>query len=176
MNKLLALSALGPDGPALVQDFAAAILDSGCNIVESRITRLGSELAIQMLVAGNWRTIARLEELLSETAQSLGITVQARPAVVSETRDAMLPYAIDLVSMDQPGIVYRVVKFLTQRGVRVTDLTTSAYTAQQTGASMVSLRMSIAIPSDNHIATLREDFLMLCDELNLDAVLEPIKG
>lgn len=176
MNKFLALSALGPDGPALVQDFSSAVLESGCNIVESRVTRLGSELGIQLLVAGNWRTIARLEQSLDATAAELGIAVQARAAVQPETRDDMLPYAIDLVSMDQPGIVYRVVKFLTQRGVHITDLSTSSYTAQQTGASMVSLRMSVAIPSTIHIATLREDFLMLCDELNLDAVLEPIKG
>jgi len=27
-----------------------------------------------------------------------------------------------------------------------------------------------------HIAMLREEFLDFCDELNLDAVLEPIKG
>ena len=48
--------------------------------------------------------------------------------------------------------------------------------AQQTGAPMVSLHMSLAIPASTHIATLREDFMILCDELNLDAVLEPIKG
>jgi glycine cleavage system transcriptional repressor len=176
MNKLLALSALGPDGPTLVQDFAAAILDSGCNILESRVTRLGSEIGIQMLVAGNWRTVARLEQSLPALAGELKVEIHSHAAVQPDARDDMLPYAIDLVSMDQPGIVYRVVKFLSQRGVRITDLSTSSYTAQQTGASMVSLRMSIAIPSTNHIATLREDFLMLCDELNLDAVLEPIKG
>jgi glycine cleavage system transcriptional repressor len=36
--------------------------------------------------------------------------------------------------------------------------------------------MTLDVPADTHIATLREDFLEFCDHLNLDAVIEPIKG
>ena len=177
MNKLLAVSALGPDGPAVVQDLASAVLESGCNILESRISRLGSEIAIQLLVAGNWRTIARLEELLGPTGTALGLDITRNAATEAiEANEGALPYAVDLLSLDQPGIVFRLVRFLTQRKVRITELSTMTYVAQQTGAPMVSLHMSLAIPASTHIATLREDFMILCDELNLDAVLEPIKG
>ena len=61
-------------------------------------------------------------------------------------------------------------------GVRVTEASSATYVAQQTGATMLSLHISVAVPASLHIATLREDFMILCDELNLDAVLEPIKG
>lgn len=175
MNKLLAVSALGPDGPTVVQDLANVVLDSGCNILESRISRLGSEIAIQLLVAGNWRTIQRLEEALLPAATELGLDISRRAATEATPSEGALPYAVDLTSLDQPGIVFRLVRFLTQRRVRVTELSTTTYTAQQTGAPMVSLHMSLAIPASTHIATLREDFLVLCDEMNLDAVLEPIK-
>lgn len=176
MNKFLALSALGPDGPGIVQDFAGAIMESGCNIVESRVTRLGSELGIQMLVAGNWRTIARLEQAIPDLGDSLSLQITHRAAEDPVPQHEMLPYAIDLVSMDQPGILFRLVRFLAQRRVLVTDLSTTSYTAQLTAAPMVSLHMSVSIPAEIHIATLREDFMILCDELNVDAVLEPIKG
>lgn len=176
MNKLLAVSALGPDGPTVVQDLASTVLESGCNIIESRVARLGSEIAIQLLVAGNWRTIARLEELLEPAAAELGIDITKHAATEHTETEGALPYAVDLLSLDQPGIVFRLVRFLTQRKVRITELATMTYVAQQTGAPMVSLHMSLAIPASTHIATLREDFMILCDELNLDAVLEPIKG
>lgn len=176
MNKLLALSALGSDGPSVVQDLAGAILDSGCDIVESRISRLGSEIGIQMLVAGNWRTLSRLEQSLQPLGESLGMQVVSSEATAADVQRDMLPYAIDAISTDQPGILARLVRFLTQRKVRIAELSASTYVAQQTGASMVSLHISVAIPASIHIATLREDFMILCDELNLDAVLEPIKG
>ena len=122
MNKLLAVSALGPDGPAVVQDLASTVLESGCNILESRISRLGSEIAIQLLVAGNWRTIARLEELLGSAGPQLGLDITQHAATEpSEDTEGALPYAVDLLSLDQPGIVFRLVRFLTQRKVRITD-------------------------------------------------------
>jgi len=40
---------------------------------------------------------------------------------------------------------------------------------------MFSVNMSIGIPSDVHIAGLRDEFMEFCDSLNLDAVMEPIK-
>lgn len=175
MNKLLALSALGPDGPAVVEGFADSVVESGCNILECRVTRLGTELGIQLLVAGNWRTVARLEQSIPATAEALGLEVSVRAANEAPTRQDMLPYAIDVTSMDQPGIVHRLVRFFTQRDIAVGELASSTYVAQQTGAPMISLHMSIAVPAGIHIATLREDFMILCDEMNLDAVLEPIK-
>ena len=130
-----------------------------------------------LVVAGNWRTIARLEELLGPTGTELGLDITRHAATEAvEATEGALPYAVDLLSLDQPGIVFRLVRFLTQRKVRITELSTMTYVAQQTGAPMVSLHMSLAIPASTHIATLREDFMILCDELNLDAVLEPIKG
>lgn len=175
MNKLLALSALGPDGQTVVEDCAAAVVESGCNILECRVTRLGDRIGIQMLVAGNWRTIQRLEQSVPALGERIGFEVAASAATEASARQDMLPYAIDLTSMDQPGIVHRLVRFFTQRDIAVGELASSTYVAQQTGAPMISLHMSIAIPAGIHIATLREDFMLLCDEMNLDAVLEPVK-
>jgi glycine cleavage system transcriptional repressor len=36
--------------------------------------------------------------------------------------------------------------------------------------------MIVNVPSRIHVAQLREEFLELCDSLNLDAILEPVKS
>ena len=41
---------------------------------------------------------------------------------------------------------------------------------------MFAVHMCLDVPADTHIATLREEFLEFCDQLNLDAVIEPLKG
>jgi len=38
------------------------------------------------------------------------------------------------------------------------------------------VHMTLDVPADTHIAGLREEFLDFCDRLNLDAVIEPVKG
>lgn len=172
----MALSALGPDTPTVVQDLTDAVLESGCNILESRVTRLGTEVGIQILVNGNWRTLSRLQETVPNRGRKLGLDLVIHEAAEAPVTQDRVPYVIDLLAVDQPGIVFRIVRFLTQREVAVTDLSSTNYVAQLTGTRMVSLHMTVAIPSRLHIATLREEFMMLCDEMNLDAVLEPMKG
>jgi glycine cleavage system transcriptional repressor len=54
-------------------------------------------------------------------------------------------------------------------------MVTSTYAAAHTGTPMFSVNMSVGIPSETHIASLRDDFMEFCDNLNLDAVLEPLK-
>jgi glycine cleavage system transcriptional repressor len=36
--------------------------------------------------------------------------------------------------------------------------------------------MIVNVPTRIHIAALREEFLDLCDNMNLDAILEPLKA
>ena len=51
-----------------------------------------------------------------------------------------------------------------------------SYNAAHTGAPMFSVYMVVHVPTRVHIAALREEFLDLCDHLNLDAILEPLKA
>ena len=56
------------------------------------------------------------------------------------------------------------------------DMVTSSYAAPHTGTPMFSMRLKVEIPADISISRLREEFFEFCDELNLDAVIEPFKG
>ena len=40
---------------------------------------------------------------------------------------------------------------------------------------MFAVHIAVDIPADMQIAALREEFMDFCDQLNLDAVIEPIK-
>jgi glycine cleavage system transcriptional repressor len=41
---------------------------------------------------------------------------------------------------------------------------------------MFALSMTVNIPVRVHIATLRENFMIFCDDRNLDAIIEPYKA
>ena len=62
MQQLTVITAVGSDRPGVVHDLTRAVLECGGNIVESRMSALGSEFAMLLLVSGNWHTLARLEE------------------------------------------------------------------------------------------------------------------
>jgi len=87
----------------------------------------------------------------------------------------MLPYSVDVVCLDQTGIVSNLSGFFSSRGIDISELSTRSYAAAHTGAPMFSVQMIVNVPSRIHLSALREEFMDFCDNLNLDAILEPVK-
>ena len=103
------------------------------------------------------------------------VAIQCRRTEPRPVRSDMLPYSVDIVCLDQPGIVSSVSGFFSARGVDIAELDTHSYAAAHTGAPMFSLRLVVSVPSRIHLGVLREEFMDFCDHLNLDAILEPVK-
>ena len=172
----LVVCALGTDRPGIINQISEVVLSSQCNIEDSRMTVLGSEFSLLMLVAGPWNAIAKLESQCGQIQQRLDLSIVTRRTEPREPSGKLLPYAVEVVAMDHPGIVNQMAGFFSDRGINIEDLITTSYAAAHTGTPMFSVNMSVGIPSDLHIAPLRQEFLEFCDDLNLDAVIEPIRS
>jgi glycine cleavage system transcriptional repressor len=175
MENLLAVTAIGPNRVGLVQDLSNAITGAGGNIRESRMSTLGSEFAIIMLVEGNWHAINKIEEALSGLGKTGELTITIRNTNHQEPREAAAPYHIDIVAIDQEGIVYNIARFFASRKLEIADLATRRYNAPHTGATMFAINMSVSVPASMHIATMRDEFQEFCDQNNLDAIIEPLQ-
>lgn len=173
MNSQLVISAIGKDQPGLVDKLSAWILNSDCNIADSRMVVLGGEFAVLLQVSGNWNNIAKLEDHLPGMQDKLGMQITAKRTAPTPRQGSFLPYAVDVIALDHPGIVHNLARFFSQRQINIQDLATSTYAAAHTGTPMFSVHMLLDVPADTHIATLREEFQTFCDQLNLDAGIEP---
>ena len=176
MPQLIVLSAIGTDRTGVVQDISKVILGCGGNIEESRMTTLGSEFAVLMLVSGNWHTLNRLERGLEKLTVNDNLTFAIRKTGERPASDDRMPYAVDVISLDQQGIVFGLADFFASRDIEIADVATRRYSAAHTGAPMFAVQMAVNVPSSVHISALREDFLEMSDRLNLDAILEPVKN
>jgi glycine cleavage system transcriptional repressor len=59
MKQLFALSAIGRDRPGIVADLAELIYECDCNLEDSRMTILGSEFAVLLLLSGQGADVER---------------------------------------------------------------------------------------------------------------------
>jgi len=176
MDNLLVITAVGKDRPGIVDKLSMTILDCGCNINDSRMTVLGGEFALILLISGRWNELAKLETQLIHQGESLGLSVTSKRTEPEGQKGNLLSYSVDVVSIDHPGIVYKIANFFSTRNINIRELNTNKYAAAHTGTPMFTMSMIVNVPSDTRIATLREDFLDFCDSLNMDAVIEPSKG
>lgn len=174
-NHLL-VSAIAPNSVPLLTVLGKRVLDAGCNLLEARVALLGQEVSVQLLASGAWDAIAKCENALTKIQRDDQMTLTMRRTSSRELTGSSLPYTVEVIAADRPGILYQLAEFFSRRGITVEALSSSRYRAAQTGAEMFSAQISIGIPASAHISSLREDFLEFCDTLNLDAILEPLKG
>jgi glycine cleavage system regulatory protein len=156
---LFAISVAGAAGYIVVNtEFAMArSSDEGAEALAVARAGLHRFVAEQLGVVGN------------------GVTMQLKRTEPRRFGKELLPYAVDVVGLDQPGVVHSLSGFFAARKVEIAEVSTRSYAATHTGAPMFSVQMSINIPASVHISVLREEFMDFCDQLNVDAIMEPVK-
>jgi len=174
MNEFLVITAIGADRPGIVDDFSRILLDKNLNIEDSRMSVLGGEFAIILLVSGDPEAIIKVQDQLQSLEQTLQLNLLIKSTAGRVSTENTIPYEIRVLGMDHPGIVNRLARFLSQNSINIEDLETESYPAAHTGTPMFSVEMTVDIPNQLASSKLKNDFMELCDELNLDAHFAPM--
>ena len=174
MTTKLVISALGADRSGIVDELSNIIYDYGLNIEDSRMTVLGGEFAILLLISGELTALDTLQASISDIEQELQMSLLVRPTTDSIATGHTIPYSVEVAALDHPGIVSNIAGFFSSRNINIVNLQTESYSAPHTGSPMFALHMTVGISAEINIAQLREAFMDTCDELNLDAELTTI--
>jgi len=169
MPEQLVITALGADRPGIVSELSNVLQYHGMNIEDSRMSALGGEFAILLLVSGADASIDAFIGNIADLEETLQMKLLIKQTQPQQQQADVVPYDVEVVSIDHPGIVHRLASFFSDRKINIVDLETERYAAAHTGSPMFALNMTIGIPSQQSISKLRDEFLELCDELNLDA-------
>ena len=176
MQNYLVVSVLAADRPGIANDLTTIATEHNCNIVDSRMVVLGGEFAVVMMLSGSWNSIAKFEDALSSLEKKLGLLTLVKRTELPQNTTSLMPYGIQVVALDNPGIIKDISTFFSSQSINIENLQTDSYKAPHTAAPMLILNMTVNIPVGMHIADLREQFTIFCDDLNLDASMEPLKG
>jgi glycine cleavage system transcriptional repressor len=171
----LALTVLGTHQTNFIAEILPAVRECKCNIIEIRSSRLAQSAAAYLLIQGNWNQIAKLESTLDTLQKRLEIKIHTlRPDQKDKSKD-YVPYSLETISLDREHVIESITSFLFDREVDIEEITGSSYQAPYIHTAVFSTKFIILIPPQLHLLSLREEFLDFCDQLNIDAILEPIK-
>ena len=176
MSSYLIISALGNDRPGLISELTDAISQGNCNIEDSRMSVLAGAFALIMQVSGNWNNLAKLESTLEALGQRAELTITTKRTEGRSLTANEIPYLVEVITMDHPGVVHQVTEFFSGRGINIHDMVSNCHPAPHTGTPMFTLSMTIEVPGKTHITGLREQFMEFADSMNLDAIIEPLKN
>jgi glycine cleavage system transcriptional repressor len=170
MKQLFALSAIGRDRPGIVADLAELIYECDCNLEDSRMTILGSEFAVLLLLSGQG---AEVERRLSAGCKRLEwekrLTVFFRPLEggMPGPRDERELECV-VTGVDKAGIVARIARTLADHGANVADLRTELRPEPESGTPIYTMRLVMRLPADADQAALRAQLERDAAELVVD--------
>src|SRR3972149_11126270 len=124
MSNHLGIFSADHDQPIIVVVLSQVILENNCNIKDSRMAVLGGEFALILLIEGNWNTVAKLEGQLNSLQEQLALSILCKPTQLPPPAADLLPYGIDVVALDHPGIVHSLAAFFSGRKINIQDLVT----------------------------------------------------
>ena len=156
-------------------EILAAISDVHCNILELRSTQLADTTATYLLVTGNWNHIAKLENILDTLQSQLEAHIHTSRPASSHKNYEGIPYSLETISLDHHNIIEDITTFLYKRNIQVEEISASSYQAAYVQTPIFSTKMIVILPAEVQLLALREEFLDFCDNLNIDAIIEPIK-
>lgn len=171
----LLIQAVAParESPLLV--LSRRIADAGCNLAESRVATVGADVSVLLLARGAWDAIAKLETALGRVGRAENLHLLSYRTQADEQPSRLLPYMVEVVAADKPGVLVELIDFFNRRKISIEQMSSMRYQAMQTGAEMFQAQITVGIPADTRIAELRDEFMELCDGLNLDAIMDPVK-
>ena len=173
----LVISVLGTNSTDFIGEILPIVRDCNCNILEIRSSQLSQSNAAYLLIQGNWNQIAKVESTLEYVQKRIDIKIQTlRPDHKDKERTKdCIPYSLETLSLDKNSVVESITAFLYDREIMIEEIVGSSYQAPYIQSAVFSTKFIVLVPPQLPLLSLREEFLDFCDQLNIDAILEPIK-
>lgn len=167
----LVVTAVGPDRPGLVRELAGHIRKLGGNIEDTRMSKLGGEFAVLVLVTGDPAALDELKASSSQLESGLGVTCFFRDTTALRSGDASL-FLFRASGLDHPGIVESVTDVLAARSINVTSFTSWIENAPLTGTPVFVIEAEVDVPPEADHQDLLSGLADACARENLEFSLE----
>ncbi len=171
----IVISALCQSTSKPLEVFTDISMKYECNIVNSHMLQLGNEIIFYGLIAGNWDGIAKLETALQSLQAENQFTIISKRTEPAKFEKNTIPFSAQIFSRDRPGIAGEVVRFFKGLNLLIVSWRSFTYTVANNETPLCMIFCQVNVPDDNNMSDLREQFLIFCDDMNFDGVIEPEK-
>lgn len=168
----LVVTAVGPDRPGLVRELAGHIRKLGGNIEDTRMSKLGGEFAVLVLVTGEAGSLGELKTSAPQLESALGISCFFHDtSTVTPASDTSL-YSFHASGVDHPGIVESVTAVLAARSINVTSFSSWIENAPLSGTPTFVIDAEVEISKSANYQELVDSLGEACARENLEFSLE----
>ena len=172
------LTLFGQDRPGIVAQVTRVLFETGCNIADSSMTRLGGEFTIMLVVRlPDSYSVDTLYNKLAPVAKEMALDHHIKEldpdvALNSNPTRPERECIISVLGADQPGIVYRVAEAIQMTGGNVSDL----YTQVIGSSAQPIYTMTIETEYSSNIEAIQERLDQLAVEMQVEISLRMVQS
>ncbi len=168
MTKLV-ITIVGDDRPGIVESLAAVVADHGGNWLSSSLSDLAGQFAGIIEVAVD---DARCDDLAAAIGALPGLHVHSVKGRGASEAGGLSMATLDVVGVDQPGIVRRLTLLLKTHGVNLVQFASWTESAPNSGDELFRAVAEFALTEAVDLDSLSAGLEDLADEMALDVELE----
>ena len=177
MRKNVVLALTGSDQVGIVASVTEVLVKYAGNVETSRMTRLGGEFAMLMLVSVEEKQLGNLElGVKSLQEQGFQVTTKQTDLNIEQKYAGWLPFQIEVHGADHEGIVHEVAHYLTQRGINIETMDTGIVPAPMSGTLFFSMSAVVLIQPNLSKKDWQADLDEVADQLNVEIKVSAYKG
>jgi glycine cleavage system transcriptional repressor len=169
VDRLVVLTATGPDRPGLVEEISQLVLDCGGGIGESRMASLHGRFMVMLAIAGDAGAIDRLQKGLPGLSAQSGLEIRVTPAGApgqNASETTLMRFAGK--ALDQPGLVHEVANVFRTFGANIESMETTLEPAPVTGTPTFAMAAEVSVMEHVSRAELEAALEAACSSLNID--------
>ncbi len=147
MSSQFVFTLTGTDRVGIVEEITESLLELGANIETSRMSRLGGEFAVLMLISLADAKGPALERTIAALAER-GYKITTTPTELGyvEAHPGWLSYRIEVQGADHEGIIHTIAHSLRLDGISVESMDTATSRAPNSGTLLFSMKALVAVP------------------------------
>jgi glycine cleavage system transcriptional repressor len=146
MPKNIVITLTGRDKVGIVESVTSVVAERDGNVESSRMTRLGGEFAMLMLVTVPDEEFADLDQDF-QPLRKLGYQITLlQTEDDSKKYTGWLPYELEVTGADHEGIIHEISRHLAAQGINIESMDTSSTPAPMSGTRLFMMKGIVLVP------------------------------
>ncbi len=174
MRRHLVMTFVGPDQIGIVDRVTRMILEYDGNVEESRMTRLGGEFAMLLLISVSARQIEELNSALADLEkEGFHASVRQTEPGKAVRYEGWLTYRLEVSGADNEGIIHSITHHLAEQNINVEIMDTNTAAAAMSGAILFSMTAIVVVPPELSYPDWRHRLDEIGDTMNVNIEVSP---
>jgi glycine cleavage system transcriptional repressor len=174
-KQYLSIAAIFPNETEILREIAHLIAHHQCDILDWRLYQHGNRHNLHFLIGGTWAVIAKLEPKLNTLAKKRSMQILMERTSLTPPQKNYFPYNLYIIAEDNAENFHQIIRYVNQPDIHIHEITIDTYKARYTETPMLSITIKIQFSVNLSISEWREHFMLFCDDLNFDSIMEPEK-